>query len=256
MTKFDRNNKSFIQKEIQEKVKLPRIGVVTQVFEHSSENDDSNWEVEVQFNGGVSQEDRIPFHSPTSESISPPKNGDKVLVIYTDGHTNKPVALSTAWSNKDRPPVGKAGMYRNEFESGLSAAGEGNLYINGYTKYNKSVASYDKRNLNPEETFVQIAKNPSSQNVDPSTKPDLPAKIEMYDSAKSGDSWISVEINKEGGSDSDATWGMKFNIKTGEWKLVGPKGFGITSDGNGNFVWKHKEIVYDEIAGENGGLSL
>ena len=256
MTQFERNQTSLIEKTIDDKVRLPKVGVVAQVFEHSDVDDDSNWEITVEFDGGVSEEKRVPFHSHASDTIVPPKNGDKVLVIYTAGKANRPVALSTGWSNKDRPPVGPAGIYRNQFESDTSPAGDGNLYINGYTKYDEDVASVDKRELTPEETFIQIAKHTEEGNIQPSQSNSLPAKIEMYDSPSTDEAWISVEINKEDGADSDATWGMKFNIKTGEWKLVGPKGFGITSDGEGNFVWEHKNIEFDEVADSTGSLSL
>lgn len=256
MSRFERNQLSMIEKKISEKVHHPKTGVVTQVFEHSGDNDDSNWEVDVEINGGTSKESRVSVHTPGSGAVSAPKNGDKMLLIYRDGDTNRPIALSTGWSNTDRPPRGKAGMYRNQFESGESSAGLGDLNITGYTKYDGNVASTDKRELSPEETFVQIAKHTGDENVDPSEANDLPAKIEMYDSANTGESWITVEINKDAGSDSHATWGMKFNIQTGEWKLVGPSGFGITSDGDGNFVWEYRNIDYQDKTTSTGSLSL
>lgn len=256
MTKFERNQKSLIEQKIDDAVKLPRVGVVSQVFEHSAADDDSNWELNVEFDGGVSEEKRVPFHSHATGAVAPPKNGDKVLVIYTAGKVKRPIAFSTGWSNTDRPPLGPAGIHRSEFESDTSPAGDGNLYINGYTRYDKDVASFDKRDLTPEETFVQIAKHADDENIQPSQDESLPAKIEMYDSPSTDEAWVSVELNKVDGADSDATWGMKFNMKTGEWKLVGPKGFGITSDGEGNFVWEHKDITFDEVSGSTGSLSL
>jgi len=256
MTKFDRNNKSFINQQIEDSVNLPKVGVVSQVFEHADVEDDSNYEVNVNIDSGSSQEKRVPVHTPTSGTVAIPKVGDKVLIIYTGGRTNRPIAFGYGWSNEDRPPAGLAGMFRSEFESGSSPSGDGNLYINGFTKYDDAPSSTDKRELNPEEAFIQITKNRESENIDPSEKENLPAKIEMYDSPKNDESWISVEINKEDGSDSDATWGIKFNIKTGEWKIAGPKGFGITSDGEGNFVWHHKDINFNEVSGSMGPIDL
>lgn len=255
MTRFERNQVDLIKKQIDEQVRHPRIGVVTQVFEHAAADDDSNWEITVEFDGGVSDEKRIPFHSHASGAIVPPKAGDKVLVVYTEGKTKRPIALSTGWSNKDRPPLGQAGMYRNEFESGTSPAGDGNLYINGYTKYDEKVASRDKRDLTPQETFIQIAKNAEGDNIDPSQAGDLPAKVEMYDSPSTDEAWISVEINKEDGADSQATWGMKFNIKTGEVKIVDPSGYGFASDGDGNWTWEYASKTENQVSG-GGSLSL
>jgi len=255
MAQFERNQLSLIKKQIEEQVRLPQIGVVTQVFEHAAIDDDSNWEVTVQFDGGVSEEKRIPFHSHATGAITPPKNGDKVLVIYTAGKSRRPIALSVGWSNTDRPPLGQAGMYRNEFESDSSPAGNGNLNITGYTKYDEKVASEDKRNLTPEETFVQISKNERGENIEPSAAGDLPAKVEMYDSPSTDEAWITVEINKRDGADSDATWGMKFNMKTGAVKLVDPSGYGIVSDGDGNFTWEYESKNENQVSG-GGSLSL
>lgn len=256
MTEFERRDTTLIDKRIRESTSQPNTGVVSQVYEHSATDDDSNFEVDVVFDNGFSRESRVPVYSSESGKINPPKNGDKVLIIYREGQTENPVAIGTGFSLTDRAPVGLAGMERNEFESGGSPLGDGNLYITGYTSYDGSVASTDKRELNPEETVVQLAKHKNGTNVDPFDSDTANAKVEMYDSPKEDKAWISVEINKENGSDSDVTWGMKFNIKTGEWKLVGPSGFGITSDGAGNFVWEHKDITFNEVSGSTGGLSL
>jgi hypothetical protein len=256
MTEFERRQTSVIDKRIREDVSAPKVGVVNQVYEHAAPDDDSNFEVDVVFDGGVSEEKQVPVHTAGSSNITPPKNGDKILVIYREGNTSNPIAFGTGFSISERPPTGRAGMHRNEFESASSPLGSGNLYITGYTSYDGNVASEDKRELSPEESVVQLAKHENGKNVDPFDSDTANAKVEMYDSPKEDKAWISVEINKEDGSDSDTTWGMKFNVKTGEWKLVGPSGFGITSDGSGNFTWEHKSIVLDEIDGDTGSLSL
>lgn len=255
MTEFERNQLDLIRKQIDEIVKHPKIGVVTQVYEHSAEDDASNYEVDVDIDRGTSKEQRVPVHTPSSGVSAPPKNGDKIILIYVEGNTKRPVAFGTGWSATDRPPAGRAGMYRNSFESGSSPAGDGNLYITGYTSYDESVASNDKRDLSPEETFVQIAKHAEGENVDPSTASDIPAKIEMYDSPSTDESWISVEINRLNGGSSDATWGIKFNLKTGELKLVDPSGYGIVSDGDGNFTWEYESKTENQVSG-GGSLSL
>jgi len=255
MSQFERNDVSLIEKEIEEQVNHPVIGVVSQVYEHTNSDDDSNFEVDVEIRAGTAKETRVPVHTPGSDVITPPKVGDKILVIYTEGRTKRPVALGTGWSNKDRPPLGRAGMFRNRFESDTSPAGDGDLHITGYTDYDGEPSSTDKRELSPEETFVQITKHVEGENPDPSDSSSLPAKIEMYDSPSTDEAWISVEINKRDGSDSDATWGMKFNIKTGEVKLVDPSGYGIKSDGDGNFVWEYESKTENQVSG-GGSLSL
>lgn len=255
MPRFDRNQTSLMEKTIKENTKRPKVGVVDQVFEHSAADDDSNWEVNVLVDGKTNKLKRVPVHTPGSDIITPPKNGDKIIVMFTEGEAGRPIVFGTGWSNVDRPPQGRAGMYRNRFESDTSPAGNGDLHITGYTSYDGDVATTDKRELTPEETFVQISKHTEDDNDDPSTAGDLPAKIEMYDSPSTDEAWITVEINKEGGADSDATWGMKFNISTGEVKLVDPSGYGFTSDGDGNWVWEYESKTENQVSG-GGSLSL
>lgn len=255
MPRFDRNQSALIEKLIREKTKNSKIGIVDQVFEHGASDDDSNWEVDVLTDGKTTKLTRVPVHTPGSETIAPPKNGDKVTIIFTEGEGFHPIALGTGWSNEDRPPLGRAGMYRNRFESGSSPAGDGDLNITGYTSYDGDVASTDKRELTPEESFVQITKHVEGDNVDPSTAGDVPAKIEMYDSPSTDEAWITVEINKRDGSDTGPTWGMKFNIKTGEVKLVDPSGYGFKSDGDGNWTWEYESKTENQVSG-GGSLSL
>ena len=255
MVKFERNQLSLIEKKIDEDVKHPKIGIVTQVYEHSAEDDDSNWDVDVEVDAGTLEEQKCPMLSANSGSIIAPKVGDKVLVLYTEGVDTKPVAMGITWSSEDRPPVGKAGMFRDEYASDTSPAGDGNLYVTGYTDYDDPVSSNDKRDVQPEETFVQIAKHAADENVDPSTAGDIPAKIEMYDSPAKDESWITVEINKRDGGNADATWGMKFSIKTGEVQLVDPSGYGFTSDGDGNWEWYYDSKNETQVSG-GGPLSL
>jgi Phage-related baseplate assembly protein. len=256
MTRFDRNQTSLIEKSIRENTRNTKVGIVNQVFEHSASDDDSNFEANVLVDGKTNELKRVPVFTPASGLISPPRNGDKVLVMFIEGETFRPVIIGSGFSNIDRPPLGKAGMYRNRFESGQSPLGAGDLYFTGYTQYDDLVASNDKRDLTPEESVVQITKHAEGGNMNPTSGNTVPAKVEVRDSPKNDEAWVSVELNKVDGSDSDATWGMRFNIKTGEWKLVGPSGFGITSDGDGNFVWHHKDIEFDEVAGSTGPLSL
>ena len=257
MTRFERNETSIVDKRIKETRALPRVGVVDQVYEHTAPDDDTNFDVDIVFNGGVSEESRVPVYFADTGTISPPKNGDKMLVIYRNGDANEPIAFGNGSSVTDRNPVGKAGMKRSEYESDTSPAGDGNIYVTGYTNYNEKVSSTDKRELTPEESVVQVAKHPNGKNVDPITSNDtVPAKMEFFDSPKNDKSHISVEINIVDNSDSDATWGFKFDIKTGEWQIVGPSGFGIESDGSGNFTWHHKSVDFNEVDGDIGPLSL
>lgn len=222
MPRFDRNQSTLIQQKIHDNINLPTVGVVDQVFEHSASDDDSNWEIDVLINGKTTKLTRVPVHTPGSDVITPPKKGDKILIIYTSGTSMRPIAFGTGWSNLDRPPLGKAGMYRNRFESDTSPAGDGDLHITGYTSYDKTPASNDKRDLTPEETFIQIAKHAEGENPDPSEAGDLPAKIEMYDSPKNDESRVTIKGNQIDGDDTKSL-SIDVDFKTGVISITGVK---------------------------------
>lgn len=257
---FDRTELAQIQSEISKQTKNPIIGEVTQVYEHLGEDDDSNFEVDVKMRGGTEEEQRIPVENPGSGAVDVPKNGDKVIINYRK-NGSKPYVSEIAYSTQDRPPVGKAGMWRREFISALESQGDntptdqGSLFVTGYTKYDGNVASEDKDSLVPQESLVRLAKR-ENKIADPTKEDFVPAKVELYDSPKDDESHITIEIQMEDGNTTDATWGLKFDIKQGTFTLVDPDGFGIEANGNGDFTWHHKSIDFNEVSGDTGPLSL
>lgn len=222
MTRFDRTQTSLVEKIVDESTKHPKVGIVDQVFEHSASDDDSNWEIDVLVDGQTTKLTRVPVHTPGSDVIVPPKKGDKIIVVFTEGESFRPLALGTGWSSTDRPPVGRAGMYRNRFEASddPSPAGTGDLHITGYTGYDQSPASNDKRDLNAEETFIQLTKHAEGDNMDPTTAGELPVNIELYDSAKNDEAHIKMDANI---IDQDENLGLDvfFNLKTGKLHVRG-----------------------------------
>jgi len=258
MGKFDRNETALIQKEIRNQVQLPKIGKVEEVFGHGAAEDDSNFEANVTVDGETEPE--CPILNPGNGAIDIPEAGDKVLLIYTDEKQNKPFVTDTVWTNKDRPPVGRAGMYRRKFRindsEDPSPSGPGDIYFNGYTEYDKNPNAYDKTEIVPEKSVLQIAKHAEGDNFTPTDQESIPAKIELYDAPIEDKSHVTISLNYVDNEASDATWGIKFDLKTGEFKIVDPKGFGIISDGEGNFTWHHKSINFNDVLLGNGPLSL
>lgn len=255
MTRFDSGNRSQIEHEIYKNVSYPIRGTVKRVYEHLESADTSNFEVDVAVEGGTKLIQRIPIETPGSSTIDIPKVEDNVIVSYRGTEGGKPFVSSIMQTDADRPPVGRAGMYRKEFESANSPAGDGNLYLTGTTTYDETPADNDKNTLTPEQARVRIAKR-TDDVPEPSAEDNVPAKVEFLDNPKDDESYITVEINKDNGADADATWGMRFNIKTGEFKLVDPEGFGIEASGDGDFTWHHKSIDFNEVSGSTGPLSL
>jgi len=254
MVDFDRTQSSFIENKIRDNIDEQRTGKVLTVYEHLEADDNSNFEADVSIDGGTRLERVAPMTHSGSDKIDVPKVGDTVTVGFRAGESAEPIIMGYAYTVSDRPPVGKAGMTRNEFKSGDSPAGSGNIYTTGYTKYDKDPADVSKGDLTPEEVFVQVAKR-AGDVPDPSDEGALPAKIEFYDAPATDEAHITVELNKRDSADSDATWGMKFNLKTGEVKLVDPSGYGFVSDGDGNWTWEYESKTENQVSG-GGSLSL
>jgi len=253
MTDFSRSRSAFVEQKVDDKIDKQRTGTVQSVYEHLEDGDNSNFEADVVTDAGTRIERVAPMKQPSSGRIDVPKVGDTVLIGFRAGESPEPIIMGYVYTTNDRPPVGKAGMTRDSYESGNSPLGDGNLYVTGYTSYDIDPANKNKSEANPEETFVRVTKRTDDE-PDPSSESAVPAKIEFYDAPAEDSAHVSVELNKADSSDSTATWGIKFDAKTGSFKIVDPSGYGITSDGNGNFVWNHKSIDFDETT--DGQLSL
>lgn len=256
MSRFERNDISLIRKTINEEIEGVKIGQVSRVHEHGAPDDDANYEINVEIDASTAEERRCPFISSGTGQVSVPKVGDKVLVIYGEGRVQKPFVTDILWTNEDRPPSGRAGMYRDRFESGDSPAGSGDLYLTGYTEYDDSPAIKSKYDLTPERTLIQIAKHPEGDNVNPANQDAVPAKVEFYDAPADDQAHVTIQLDNVDGASADASWGINFDLKTGEIKLVDPSGHGIESDGSGNFTWHHQTLDLNEVSGSTGPLSL
>lgn len=240
MVRFDRNETSLIDKRVKDYVEHPRIGRVKEVYTHGAPGDKSNFEVDIDLTGDDEVDQRyVPVLSPGGNTtIDIPKVDDKVLVVYTEEKQKKPFVMATGWTTKDRPPFGRAGMWRRGWDSDTSPVGDGNLHLTAYTGYIPDTASASPENtskydIEPEETFIQIAKNPDGANIDPTdgTAGDgasLPFKFEIYDSpvAHKDDMQVTIEGNK---IDQDKKLGMSVNMdfKEGTMTFKGENGNGV-----------------------------
>lgn len=102
---------------IKSKIQLPRIGRVTAVREHTSSNDYSNHEVDVQIPPGgkiLQEHNNVPVHVPIPQSAIVPREGDIVKVGYYDGNAERPFVESYVYASddSDRAPLGTEGVMR------------------------------------------------------------------------------------------------------------------------------------------------
>ena len=245
MTGINQSDSSFIDDKIDNKVQNPRIGRVQEVFEHLQEDDQSNFEVDVQIIGEDVQHRSIPYQHESNNEIVVPTVGDKVMVEYREGRTLQPIARNIVYTNKDRPPVGRAGLWRKRIDSDDSPAGPGSLYVESYTDYDVNPAVTDPQESGTvEESWVRIAKKAEDdEEIESDT---LPFEIEVLDAPSSDEAHIKLEVNKFDGMDTSASWGLKLDVKTGQFKLLDSEGYGIVSDGSGNFTWHHEDIDFSE----------
>jgi len=242
MVNMERNESDFIKNTVRKMIQNSRVGHVVQVYEHLDDDDNSNFEADVNFPGEQDLEHRVaPIAGPHTDSIAVPKVGDKVVVEYLHGDKKNPVIRDIVNTNQDRPPKGFAGMWRKRMESDTSPAGDGDLYLSGYTAYDKNAALNDYRDLTPQETFVRIAKKQDDLDSD-----ELPMTIEMFDSPKNDAAYVKIEANKAGGADSSVPYGLLLDLSDGSFKILDKEGYGIESDGAGNFTWHHESIDFSE----------
>jgi hypothetical protein len=254
MVDFDRTRSSFVEGKTRDFIEEQRTGKVITVYEHLKADDNSNFEADVIVDGGTRLERLSPVSTPSADSIDVPKVGDTVMVAYMAGEANPPVITGYVSTTKDRPPLGKAGMSRSQFDSADSPMGSGDVFTTEYVRYDEDPADVEKDDLTPSEVFIQVAKR-SGDEPDPSEEGALPAKMEFYDAPGKDEAHVTVELNKHDSDDSDATWGVKLDLKSGEVKLVDPSGYGFTSDGDGNWTWEYKTKTENQSNG-GGPLSL
>jgi hypothetical protein len=237
-----------ISKQIEEVTERPQIGRVVEVYEHVLPDDDSNFEVDVRLLRNQSKQFRaIPWQTPQTDEVKVPRVGDKVVVEYHGKSKKTPKARAAVHTNEDRAPKGIAGVWRKKMEGGPSPAGDGDLYIESNTEYETSAASpeFVKDDATVDNSYVRIAKKDDDRDTT-NFIDDIPMLIEMVDDPANDAAHVRVELNRLDGSESPKKWGLLFDLKSGEFKILDSNGYGIVSDGSGNFDWFYESLDYKQ----------
>jgi hypothetical protein len=255
MSRFDDTPSGLIEKKLNEQKKT-KLGTVTRVREKIVDGK-PNVAANVAVAGRESEEKLVAVGSTTNDSIDVPRVGDTVLLEFLSDESERPV-ITKVFDTQDKPSlISRAGMHKERYPSRFSQAGDGDIYITKYTQYfddNGGPELVDPKNLFPKQSIFQIAKRETDV-ADPFSAEPANAKVEFFDNTETGDAHVEIAFTKVGGVDADTTWGMKFDIRTGEFKIVDASGYGIVSDGAGNFTWENRSI--NKITSFNGGsLSL
>ncbi|WP_019135909.1 phage baseplate assembly protein V [Cellulomonas massiliensis] len=86
-------------------VRVPELGVVTDVHPHSDADDDDNYGVDVALRSSGLALVRVPVATGHVGSVAIPNVGDLVLVGFDHGDVNAPVVLGRLYDDEDRPPL-------------------------------------------------------------------------------------------------------------------------------------------------------
>lgn len=241
MAIFDSTNASLSGQQDIKDDRAPRVGRVVEVFDHSAELNTANNEVDVKVLGERKHHRSIPYIPAAGNEVNLPTVGDKVIVEYWAGQKSMPVARQAVHTDIDKPPVATAGTWRRVIDSDSSPAGDGDLYVEAFSNYSKNPAEDNPSDddVDTEQALVRLAKKAADDG-------DVEMAVEMFDDPQNDSAEVTVKLEKVDGSDSSATWGLKFDLKTGEFKILDADGYGITSDGSGNFEWYHENVNFNE----------
>ena len=109
---FDRTESSYVANKIKENVTNLQLGEVKKVWEHTSHSDKNNFELNVTLRDEDKTRRKMPLLTGSNNKIEPPEVGDTVLVGFMDGSSEAPVVIGNIYNIDNRPPLGRAGMYR------------------------------------------------------------------------------------------------------------------------------------------------
>ena len=111
------------------------LGVVTQVFPHTEENDANNYEVNVRLKHEDLELSRVPLAVSHVGVAAPPAAGNLVLLQFLNGDINQPVILGRFYHDEERPPLHNENeiLFEHRLPDGklnhLRFANDGTIYL-------------------------------------------------------------------------------------------------------------------------------
>ncbi|AGM11354.1 baseplate V-like protein [Halogranum tailed virus 1] len=184
MPQFERTESSYLEQRIRDQIRLPQVGEIVKVREHTTTDDDNNFECDVLLRGEEQQRRGALVATPGRDSMHIPSVGDIVLVNFIDGTGEAPVITNVLYTNEKRPPLAQEGMVRQR---------KGNLYYEAH----------------PDGDWMRI----SQKSNDDDSGSAANARIEIDDSG--ANPVVNIETN---GAD------ININVSGGQVKLGDPNG--------------------------------
>jgi len=88
-------------------LRLPELGLVTEVFSREAEGSDNNHQVNVRLQGSGLEIQRAAVATGRLGLSALPRAGDLVVVGFLEGDLNAPIVLGSLYDEERRPPVAK-----------------------------------------------------------------------------------------------------------------------------------------------------
>lgn len=87
------------------RVRVTELGLVGDVYPHSSSNDDDNYGCDVRLKNSGLLLKRVPIATGHIGTVAIPNKGDLVLLAFEKGDVNQPLVIGRFYNADDRPPL-------------------------------------------------------------------------------------------------------------------------------------------------------
>lgn len=213
--------KEVVQDQARSQDKSAEVGRVTKVYDKEDDViETGNIEVNALIAGESHEYRRIPFTGFDHPGHTYcPRLGDFITVEFPTGAGGKPIATSVVHNESDRAPNARAGHWRHEFESEDSP----NLYVEAEAADSEA----------GEQDLVRFSLKESGLDK----------------------TLAEIRLDKNGNvvlQRGDGENGLSLDADTGGFTLLDDAGYGVESDGSGNFKWYHEDV--DFISAESTSL--
>jgi phage baseplate assembly protein gpV len=86
-------------------VRLAELGLVEDVYPHSSAGDDDNYGCDVRLKNSGLLLKRVPISTDRIGTVAIPNKGDLVLLVFDNGDVNQAIVIGRLYNDADRPPL-------------------------------------------------------------------------------------------------------------------------------------------------------
>lgn len=213
-----KSQSEYTSKKAQESVAQNKKGFVTKVHEHDGEEETfTNHQVNVQSSGSDEEFRRVPIYTTHNGAAYVPQVGDVVSIGFSTSDTQSPFVANVLYTLDERPPLARAGHIREEYVQ----ENNNNLYVEREPRDHSAGSPNTVRMAVKEDGLA-----------------DPLARIEID---LSGSEPV-LRLTRGEAEQGNTNMGLEMDFGSGEFKLGDGSGYGIVSDGNGNFTWHRKDI--------------